>query len=115
MKHILAILALAACVPAFAHGKLAASQPAAGAVLAKSPTELRLSFNEKLEAPFSKVVLTDAAMAAIALPKASVDKADPKTMTVALPPLKSGRYHVQWSAVTSDGHKTKGGYDFTVK
>ena len=115
MKRILTLLALAACVPAFAHGKLAASQPAAGAVLAKAPAMLRLSFNEKLEAPFSKVALTDARNAAIALPKAAVDKADPKTMTVALPPLKSGTYHVAWSAVTSDGHKTKGAYDFTVK
>lgn len=113
MKRILAILALAACAPAFGHGKLAASQPAAGAVLAKAPKELRLSFNERLEAPFSKVKLTGTQP--VALPKATVDKADPKTMTVALPPLASGKYHVEWSAVTSDGHKTKGAYDFIVK
>lgn len=115
MKHILGILALAACLPAFAHGKLMASNPAAGTALDKAPAELRLTFNEKLEAPFSKVALTDASNAAVKLPKATVDKADPRTMTVALPPLRSGSYNVAWTVVTSDGHKVKGTYGFTVK
>jgi methionine-rich copper-binding protein CopC len=35
-------------------------------------------------------------------------------ITVALPPLKPGLYHVTWHAVSVDSHRTEGGYTFTV-
>lgn len=118
-KHILATLILAACgagmSAAQAHAKLEASQPKADSELASSPKEIRLKFNEKLEPAFSKIQLVDAKEAELPLPKAELDKADPKVMFTAVPPLQPGQYRVRWSTMTHDGHKAKGEIAFRVK
>jgi methionine-rich copper-binding protein CopC len=106
------LLALAAG-PAFAHAKLESSVPRAGSTVASAPPSLRLAFNEPPEAPFSKISLAGAG-GAVALPKAQVDKADPKVLAVPLPALAPGQYKVQWSTVTRDGHKVRGEFDFKV-
>lgn len=98
-----------------AHAKLEASEPKASSTQQGAPKVLRLRFNEALEPAFSKVTLRDAANRDIALPKAAPDKAHTKEMTVPLPPLAVGDYRVLWSAVTHDGHKTKGEFTFRVK
>lgn len=36
-------------------------------------------------------------------------------MTAALPPLSAGAYRIRWSAMTHDGHKTKGEVTFKVR
>lgn len=36
-------------------------------------------------------------------------------MTAALPPLSAGAYRISWSAMTHDGHKTKGEVTFKVR
>jgi hypothetical protein len=119
LKRLTAIAVLlgASCFAssAFAHAKLQASDPKAGSVLAVAPKAVRLTFNEALEPSFSKLAVVDAANAAVALKHSEVDKANPKVMTVALPPLHAGQYRVQWSAVTSDGHRVKGEFGFGVK
>jgi methionine-rich copper-binding protein CopC len=107
-----ALLAFAAG-PAFAHAKLESSVPRAGSTVAGAPPALRLAFNEPLEAPFSKIGLSGAS-GPVALPKAQVDKADPKVLAVPLPALAPGQYKVQWSTVTRDGHKVRGEFDFKV-
>lgn len=107
-----AALALAAGT-AFAHAKLESSEPRAGSTVAAAPAALRLSFNEPLEAPFSKISLAGGA-GPVALPKAKVDKADPKVLAVPLPALAPGQYTVQWSTVTRDGHKVRGEFGFRV-
>lgn len=98
-----------------AHAKLEASEPEASSTLDTAPKALRLQFNEALEPAFSKIMLRDGADHEVALPKAEVDKANPKTMAVGLPALGPGQYRVQWSTVTHDGHKTKGEFSFRVR
>jgi methionine-rich copper-binding protein CopC len=98
-----------------AHAKLEASEPKASSTLDSAPKVLRLQFNETLEPAFSKVALRDAANHDIALPKAAPGTAHTKEMTLPLPPLAAGDYRVLWSAVTHDGHKTKGEFTFRVK
>jgi methionine-rich copper-binding protein CopC len=118
LKHLIAVAAVgiaAIAAPlAQAHAKLEASQPQAGSELAVAPHQIRLQFNEKLEPAFSKIELIGANSAPLALPKIAVDPATPGVMTCALPPLTSGRYVVRWSAMTFDGHKVKGQFDFKV-
>lgn len=80
-----------------------------------APTEVRLSFNETLEPAFSQIALTDAADKPVALARAKVDPATPSVLTAPLPALPAGQYHVRWSAMTRDGHKTKGEFTFSVK
>ena len=98
-----------------AHAKLESSEPKADGTVQGTPAAIRLHFNEALEPAFSTIDLSAANAAPIALPKAAVDKADPKLLAVQLPALKPGQYHVRWSTMTHDGHKAKGDYRFRVK
>ena len=98
-----------------AHAKIEAAEPKADSVVQGAPAAIRLHFNEPLEGAFSKIELDGADAAAIALPKAAVDKSDRRLLVVPLPALKAGQYHVRWSAMTHDGHKVKGDYRFRVK
>jgi methionine-rich copper-binding protein CopC len=36
-------------------------------------------------------------------------------LEVSLPSLPTGNYHVFWSVVARDGHRTEGDYTFTIK
>ena len=109
------VIAGAAMSAAQAHAKLEASQPKADSELASSPKEIRLHFNEKLEATFSKIQLVDAKDAELPLPKAELDKADPKVLYTTVPALQPGQYRIRWSTMTHDGHKAKGEIAFRVK
>jgi copper resistance protein C len=119
IPSLLAASVLAATViaasPAQAHAKLEASDPQAGSTLSHAPKEVRLKFNEALEQAFSKIKLTGPGSAEVALAPAKVDAADARTMSASLPALASGEYHVRWSTMTHDGHKTKGEFSFKVK
>jgi methionine-rich copper-binding protein CopC len=118
-KHLFAALALVAAGVAAsvaqAHAKIEASQPKADSEVQSAPKEIRLRFNEPLEAAFSKIELVDAKDAEIALPKVDLDKNDHKVMFTALPALPPGQYRVRWSTMTHDGHKAKGQFAFRIK
>ena len=101
--------------PAWPHARLAQSTPAANAVLTAAPKDVRVKFTEPLEGSFSSIQVTDAAGKALTTDKAVVDGSDATAMRLTLPVLKAGIYRVRWSAVTRDGHRVKGEYDFTVK
>ncbi|WP_394780942.1 copper homeostasis periplasmic binding protein CopC [Undibacterium sp.] len=98
-----------------AHAKLEESEPKAASQLSAAPKEIRLQFNEALEAAFSKIKLVGAGNAEIALTRQEVSKDDPKVLSAVVPVLSAGEYHVQWSAMAHDGHKTKGEFAFSVK
>lgn len=116
----LALLALAfAAGDAFAHAHLARSQPAAQSVAAQAPATLDLYFTEGVEPAFSRAELyrvDKGTTTRIETGKPSVDPADDKHLSVPVSgALASGRYTVKWQALATDGHKTQGQYDFTVK
>lgn len=100
---------------AYAHAKIDAAEPKADSELSAAPKEIKLRFNETLEPAFSKIVLLDAKNVAIKLPKAVIDKADTRTLSVKLPVLGAGQYLVRWSTMSRDSHKMKGEYRFKVK
>lgn len=118
-KPFLAVIffALASAVTssAFAHAKLQSSDPRAGSTLDTAPKQVRLEFNEALESAFSRIRLTGPQNKEVAIAGTTVDKADPKIMTAPLPPLSAGEYHIQWTAMSHDGHKVKGEVAFRVK
>ena len=106
-----ALFALALAQPAFAHAFLQHASPGAGQTLA-APKEISLTFSEKLEPGLSGASVMDAAGHDISGLSATVKDA---AITVALPSLKPGLYHVTWHAVSVDSHRTEGGYTFTVQ
>lgn len=112
---VASLLSASLAQPAFAHGALVDASPKSGAVLDTAPTEIRLHFNEALEARYSKIKLTNAQGVAIKSDDIKVDPAHPETMMLTPPVLPPGGFQVQWSTMTQDGHRTKGSYSFKVK
>ncbi|WP_426207913.1 copper resistance CopC family protein [Massilia sp. TWP1-3-3] len=98
-----------------AHATLKQSAPADGAVLARAPTEVSITFNEALEKLFSGAVLRDRAGSLVGNAKAALDPANPAVLRLAVPPLKPGRYVVKWTAVGHDGHRQHGAIRFSVR
>lgn len=99
-----------------AHAKLTSTNPAAGAVVAESPKDLRLIFNEGLIAKFSGIELKTEKGENIETGTAVADPADNKQLIVPLPAaLADGVYSIKWHAVSEDTHKLDGAYSFTVK
>lgn len=99
---------------AMAHAHLEAQAPAANSTTS-TPSELRLSFSEAVEASFSQVTITDAAGAPVATAPPATTPSDAKVLVVRPAALLSaGRYQVQWRVVSVDTHKSDGTYSFTV-
>lgn len=118
---VLAIAALVAPLPAFAHPKLVSATPTPDA--ATAPTaRVQLVFSERLVPQFSGAELVMTEMpgmkmhGAMKMPtKASVAE-DGKTLVLTLAkPLPKGGYRVDWHAVSADTHRVQGNYSFKVQ
>src|ERR1700687_4411947 len=99
---------------ASAHTYFKSSDPPQGAVLAKAPTQARLTFSEKISKELTKVTLVD--QTGRTLPVTFVtDPADNHSLLVALPPLGDGAYRLKYATRdTVDLHETSGSIVFTV-
>ena len=106
-----AIAALMSASGAQAHAHLVKASPAENATVAR-PAVLHLEFSEKLEPKFSAAVLMKADGGAVAVSSKAAGKAIDATPKA---PLAPGRYMVMWHALSADGHKSNGQYNFTVK
>ncbi len=101
---------------ASAHPKLTVTNPPTGAVIASSPKELRLSFNEGVMPKFSGVEVKNEKGQKVQTGQAVADPADKKQLVVPLSTvLADGTYTVEWHAVSDDTHRVKGSYSFTIK
>lgn len=108
--------ALAFAGVASAHPKLLSASPGAGAAVAGSPQEIRITFSEAIFPKLSGMELTNQAGAVVKTGAASLDVKSKKQLVVpVLTTLTPGRYHVEWHAVSTDTHNVKGQFDFTVK
>ena len=102
--------ALAAPLPARAHGDIQGSDPAPRSVVDAPPRSVAVTFTE---APTAQAVLivTDGCRREVSR---SVDVAD-ATATVRLAGGEPGRWQVAYRVISSlDGHQTQGRYAFTV-
>ncbi len=106
--------ALVAARPARAHANLAASEPAAGAVLADAPAAVVLDFTETLDSRAAGVELRDATGAVVAGPGV-IDPAQATRLRLDLPALADGTYIAAWRVRSAvDGHITEGTVPFSV-
>jgi len=118
---VLAVAALIAPLPAFAHPKLITATPAPNS--ATAPTaRLQLAFSERLVAQFSgaDVVMTEMPGMKMRAPMKMAVKAslaeDGKTLVLTLQkPLAKGSYRVDWRVVSTDTHRVQGNYSFKVQ
>jgi methionine-rich copper-binding protein CopC len=98
-----------------AHAYLVKSVPAQRAVLLRAPAKIQLWFNERLEAGYSSIVLTDAAGNPVDAGKTEVNRDDPKLLSMSLKALPAGRYVVKYRVLSVDGHIVQDQFPFTVK
>jgi len=118
VKRILAGIALVGVVlvawagPASAHAQLESTSPAAGAVLAEAPGEVRLSFTEPVEASLGAVRVYDSNADRVDDGGARKDGGD--TVVQPLGELADGSYVVTWRVVSADGHPVHGAFTFQV-
>ena len=112
MAVLLAVL-LAACGRAEAHAVVERTSPSQGERLEEGPDEIRLEFNEPVDATvgFLRVLGSRSERVADGAPEA-LDGG--RTLRLALPRLGEGLYTVSYRVVSADGHPVEGSYVFVV-
>ena len=107
------VLGLGLPAGAFAHARLEQAEPAKRAALSAAPTQIRLKFNESVEAGYSRITVEDATGAAIA--EGVEPGADARSLELRLPALPPGEYRVRFRALSVDGHVIEADYPFRIK
>lgn len=112
-----AALSLGALLPlsAQAHALLVKAEPARRAVVSRAPHQVKLWFNEEIEAAYTKLAILDSAGKPVTDAKFQVPASDRKLMVLALPDLVPGKYTVKFRVLSVDGHVVESSYDFTFK
>ncbi|HXU90131.1 MAG TPA: copper resistance CopC family protein [Methylomirabilota bacterium] len=108
------LVALMVAPPAAAHSLLLGATPAPDAVIATSPLEVRLRFNNRIEKSLSRVRLVDE-RGAVAAAVIDARAAAPAELVIArVPPLAAGAWRVEWQVFSTDGHVVSGSYGFRL-
>ena len=111
MKRILlAGLLVVVAAAALAHSKLGTSVPADGAVLARMPAEIVLTFSKRLR-------LTRVRMSRDGGRTVELETAKAFGTRFAIPAKGGGKgaYRIEWRGLAADGHAMRGAFSFRVK
>lgn len=100
---------------AFAHAYLEKAVPAQRAVLFASPERVQLWFNERLEAAFCTLKVTDDADRSVDQEDMRIAPDNPKMLSVGLRPLTPGVYTVKFRVLSVDGHVVTNQFSFSVR
>jgi len=109
-----AIMLAASSGAARAHAFPEKANPGAGAELSQSPENVHIRFDREVESVFSTLRVENPTGERMDTHDSHIVNGGDDTLEVTLKPLVSGRYHVFWTAVARDGHRTQGDYWFTV-
>jgi copper transport protein len=113
---LLVVLAVALALPAAAwgHASLLATQPQASGVLSQPPTQVRLTYSERIEPQFAVISVTDARgnQEMVGAPARAPD--DANSIFIRVRHLPQGWYLVWWRVISADGHPVRGAFTFAV-
>ena len=112
---VIMLVLAAPATSALAHSMLVKAEPPRRAVLTKSPTHVRLWFNEKIEGDYASLVVLDAQKQPLTDAKPTLAPDDQKSIVLPLPELAPGKYSVKFRVLSVDGHVVESTFDFTVK
>ena len=103
-------------IPGFAsaHAILESSSPEASALLTSSPKEIRLDFDEQVEATLGEVRVYNSEQREVSKSKTVRSVLDVSIVTAEVPTLKNGVYVVVWRVVSADGHPVSGAFPFEI-
>lgn len=105
--------ALAIAPPAWGHAILAGTDPGNDTVVATSPAQVTLTFNEPVETAFGAVRVYDSDLRRV--DEGRVGRPDGKRVAVDLPArLPAGTYTVTWRVISADAHPIHGAFVFSV-
>lgn len=108
------VIAVAPASVAEAHAQVARSEPPAGSKGA-APAVVKVWFTEPVDRAGSSLAVMDAKGATVDLGDKAQPAGEAMLLTVSLKPnLPDGVYTVKWSALTEDGGKTAGEFQFGV-
>ena len=106
-------MGVTAPTPAYAHAALVESSPVAGALLDEGPSEVRLEFDEEVEAGANALRVFDAD--GIRIDQGGVSPQTSTSISVSLPDdLDDGAYVVAYRVTSIDAHPIAGTLTFTV-
>ena len=116
VSFVAAIACLLSLSPssASAHAILDSSTPSPSSVVADSPPEIRLDFNEDVEANFGDIRLFDSKQREVNIEKTVRSNSDISIVSAQLPVLDDGVYVAVWRVVSADGHPVNGAFPFEV-
>ena len=101
--------------PAGAHSSVSGTTPSDGDVVATSPTEFVMTFNEQVTVPDGYFRIVDASGSVQPLNGVVLTpKANGTVATVTIPTKLEGWNALGWKAISSDGHEIEGTVTFTV-
>lgn len=101
-------------LPASAHAGLESSEPAPSSVLAVSPTEIALFFDEPIDVVFGSIRVLDAQGEEVAAGRPQRDDDNSSIARLPLPTLPESAYIVVWRVTSSDSHPVQGSFEFQV-
>ena len=107
---IVLFIALGA-TPAWAHAKLLSTVPAANSFVTAAPTEIALTFNEKIKLITSTVADKDGKDVTSVGPA----RADGTSLRIPVAALRPGQYTVNYRITGDDGHVINGAMTFSVQ
>ena len=99
---------------ASAHAVLDSSSPAPSALLASSPKEIRLDFDEQVEATLGDIHLYNSEQHEVSIEETVRSSTDASIVTAEVPSLQNGVYVVVWRVVSADGHPVTGAFPFEI-
>jgi methionine-rich copper-binding protein CopC len=100
---------------ALAHSELRQAQPAPDTRHKSPPSEVKLTFTERLEPAYSTLRVVNAEGVEVDRRDAHVDPGDPLLLRASLRPLGPGAYTVTWRALSLDPHMSEGHFAFQVE
>jgi len=106
------VLALPAAV--WGHASLLATQPQASGVLAQPPTQVRLTYSERIEPRFAVISVTNADGKQVTAGSPARASDDEDAIVVPVHRLPQGWYLVWWRVISADGHPVRGAFTFAV-
>jgi len=98
-----------------AHALLSSADPAPGAVLARSPSQVVITFTEPPDPQLSSIKVLDTSGQTRAGGKPEPVPGQPTALRIPTPALPNGVYTVSWRTLSrADGHLAAGAYSFGV-
>jgi copper resistance protein C len=100
---------------ALAHSELRQAEPAPNSKHQTAPSEVKLTFTERLEPAYSTLRVNNAEGVEVDRHDAHVDPSDHLLLRASLGPLGPGAYTVNWRALSLDPHMSEGHFSFQVE